>query len=115
MFNEVSRTLTIVNPGEVKLLKAFTKEKAPVDELIKSLSKHLQEEKLSKTKLFTLLRREFQTSERTLKERLDLIILNKLPVINDDAVVWILTKSNLGREIYYYLIELTMEVGSDHI
>lgn len=115
IFDEVVGTLTIVDPGEVKLLKAFAKEKAPVDELIKSLSKHLLENKLSKTELFTRLRKEFETSDRTLKDRLDLIILSKLPIVNDGAEVWILTKSNHGREIYYYLIELTVEVGSDYI
>jgi hypothetical protein len=101
---EAAKGLVLAQPNDVIELMNSRKIKATNNEMVTLLEEYLGKgQALTKAELLTLLCNELQASERTIRTRLNEIVSNDVPFINEIGQACKLIKVRNHRDVYYQL------------
>jgi hypothetical protein len=95
--------LALATQEDISNASNARKIKGKIEDVAESIMLLMQERGtvISKSDLFTRLKKEFDISERTLQDRVDLIIEDKYPFYDEDGNLMLLSKERIGGSLSY--------------
>jgi hypothetical protein len=81
------------------------KIKGKIEDVAESIMLLMQEKgtTISKSELFTRIKKDFDIGERTLQDRVDSIIVDEYPFYDEEGNLMLLTKERIGGSLTYVM------------
>lgn len=102
-YDDQIKGLVLADASEVSALSERRKEKALLSDVAEKVEQYLADEPMKNAELLELLTKDFETSERTITERLKEIIRNENNFHNGKGEPCKLSRRKDGKEVVFYL------------